>query len=225
MDFDSDGWLDWGDARYSTLIVCPFKKAGTLDFELDGYKDNNYVFRSGKTKAGRARAGSMETFEISDASLATLDCDMIILGHGDYLDRIANGAGEELSANDLAGYLVEHGLSQTYDQRIWLWTCHGGVPGGLAQGLYMRLYNLGYTALAVSGPRYITHMIPGLLPGVQSVPVGESAETGQPVFGLVSGGPGEAKTPWTNDSPGAFNGLRGAKRQDFLHYGRDWTTI
>ncbi len=223
MNFDGNGVIDWDASKHNTLIAAPFDDEGTLEFEMDGYRDKCFVFQSGETKADKAVVGSMGVFEVDDATLATLTNDIIILGHGDYLDRIANGDDEELSANDMAKWLQDNGLPLAYGGRIWMWSCHGGVPGGFAQAVFMRLYNLGYHNISVSGPRYITGPIPSVIPGVQSVPTGHTdvGATFTTDYALMSGPSGGPKTPWVPGTAAAYANMRVGQRHDFLHYGRE----
>lgn len=90
-----------------------------------------------------------------------LDGDIVIMGHGNYGDRIAKDSGYTHSARSLARLLADGGLPQNYAGKIILWSCFAGAPGGAAQSLAFKLQGRGYMALSVWGCRWVTGPIAG----------------------------------------------------------------
>jgi hypothetical protein len=80
--------------------------------------------------------------------------NVVIWGHGNYSDAIGNDNGkkESLRSKQLATVLQSSGLPAHFDGNLVTWSCWGGVPGGLAQALFLSLKNRGYDRLKVWGP-------------------------------------------------------------------------
>jgi hypothetical protein len=87
---------------------------------------------------------------------SNVDGDIVIMGHGNYGDRIARDSGYMFSARSLARLLADGGLPNNYAGKIIVWSCFAGVPGGAAQSLAFRLQGRGYMGLSVWGCRWIT---------------------------------------------------------------------
>ena len=80
--------------------------------------------------------------------------NIFVLSHGNYAP-IAGGGGangdRSIGAHKLARILANSGLPVGYANNVVVWTCFGGVPGGLAQTLMLGLKNRGYGNLKVWG--------------------------------------------------------------------------
>jgi hypothetical protein len=110
--------------------------------------------------------------------------NIYIFGHGNYSTAIAAGAKEIYSAKALASLLIRAGLPDDFKRNIIVWTCWGGVPGGLAQELWQALYKLRGLANtpAVWGCKHVTAMInrdrhPEVIRGMHLGVSGDSAAT------------------------------------------------
>lgn len=90
-------------------------------------------------------------------SLRELKGDLVIMGHGEFenstnIDQISLHNGYRISAKKLATILFKNGLPINYCGKIIVWSCWGGLPGGMAHNLYLKLCNYGYKSLSVWGP-------------------------------------------------------------------------
>ncbi|WP_426209046.1 hypothetical protein [Massilia sp. TWP1-3-3] len=94
-----------------------------------------------------------------EISLAHLHHDLLILGHGNYGDRIQKDAGYTHSARSLARLLEKRGLPKAFAGKVILWSCFGGAAAGMAQSLTFKLSCRGYTNVQVGGCRWITGTI------------------------------------------------------------------
>ncbi len=89
-------------------------------------------------------------------SFSDLDGDIVIMGHGNYGDRIARDSGYVHSARSLAKLLADGGLPLDYTGKVILWSCFGGVLNGAAQSLAFKLQGRGYMSLSVWGCKWVT---------------------------------------------------------------------
>lgn len=86
--------------------------------------------------------------------LANVNGNLFIMGHGNYQPIAAGGGArglDSMGAHKLARIIQEAGLPLNFAHNIVVWTCWGGVPGGLAQSLFLALKNRAYTNLRVWG--------------------------------------------------------------------------
>jgi hypothetical protein len=152
------------------VIFCPFAYPGkTLANELEYYKK---PFNVEYPKQG---------------ALAKPWSTVYIWGHGNYKDRVATDpkkrvnaqtglkvspAVETLGGRQLAAVLQASGLPSGFDGDLVVWTCWGGVPGGLAQALLLSLRNKGFNnpRLKVWGARYMTGPIRNGYPLIYKLP-------------------------------------------------------
>jgi hypothetical protein len=91
--------------------------------------------------------------------------DIVIMGHGNYGNRIAKDCGYTHSARTLARLPAKGGLPTDYGGKIICWSCFAGVSGvqlgtwrlpGFAASLSVHLKNRGYMNLSVWGSLWIT---------------------------------------------------------------------
>ena len=87
-------------------------------------------------------------------NLADIDGDIVIMGHGDYGDRVGKDAGYTHSARTLAKMLADGKLPTTFKGKIILWSCFGGISA--AKSLKAKLAGRGYVNVTVWGCKYAT---------------------------------------------------------------------
>jgi hypothetical protein len=168
MKFDKFGDLEISPS--DDVIFCPFKFPGAqLARELAAYERPYNLVYPGQ-------------------GVLTGNCSTLyIWGHGNYKDVIVTDPKkrknpltgerlepkvESLGARQLAAVLQSSGLPTGFSRDIVVWTCWGGVPGGLAQGLFLSLWNKGYknAKLRVWGARYLTGPIVRDYPLIYKLP-------------------------------------------------------
>lgn len=150
-EFTADGnSLD----KYSDLTVFPWK-AGTL-----APNPNDGAARQGVNEGWNAEIGSFcysnggADIQAPPLTLGGVDGDIIIMGHGNYGDRIGKDAGYTHSARSLAKLLADGGLAAGFAGKIILWSCFGGVSA--ARSLKSKLAGRGFVNLTVWGCNFAT---------------------------------------------------------------------
>lgn len=88
--------------------------------------------------------------------LSDIEGDLVIMGHGNYGDRIAKDVGYTHSARSLARLLEDSQLPKAYAGKVIVWSCFSAAPGGIAQMLAFKLSCRGYLNVAVWGCRWVT---------------------------------------------------------------------
>lgn len=99
--------------------------------------------------------GGMDV-ELPPFDLSHVDGDIVIMGHGNYGDKIAKDSGYLHSARSLAKVLADNHLPLNFGNKIVLWSCFAGAPGGMAQSLAFKLSGRGYRTLSVWGCKWVT---------------------------------------------------------------------
>jgi hypothetical protein len=180
--FDEENRLQFDVS--SDAIFVPWKNmSAKLKHELDNVKFNN---------------GGADVLT-PPAKLNGFKGNLFIWGHGNYRDIISGGVQGNnnnnnnngnnnnnadkdvaINARQLAQVLSDCGLPQSYAGNIIVWTCWGGVPGGLAQCLLIYLRNKGYHTVTVWGARSVTFTMYGkrlyVLPDTHMKVVGDTED-------------------------------------------------
>ena len=144
--FDENGRLELG---WDDVIFYPWSAVGAdLSAEINSIRYINEGFDSISLKDKKAK------------NLGNLRGNLILMGHGNATAKVIAGGGEEGNRSrpvgDLARVLQKWGLSTDYSGNVIVWTCYGGVPGGLAQHLSRELKARDYHSLKVWGFLHLT---------------------------------------------------------------------
>jgi hypothetical protein len=145
--------------KYDDVVIYPWKvqDLGAMDRFSNARKETNQNWHAEIGSFSYTNGGMrVVTPPFDDDDFSDLEGDIVIMGHGNYGDRIGKDSGYVHSARSLAKLLADGGLPLDYGGKVILWSCFGGVLNGAAQTLAFKLQGRGYMTLSVWGCKWVT---------------------------------------------------------------------